>query len=358
MRRLRRSVALALVAGTGLAAFTGVGSATASTDPQLHVVTTLPGNYVGPLQFAVSGQTVAVADGFASALYLVGHSAPIAKGPAPSKNPEGSGDVGGVAIKNGRIAYTTSTGNHADTRLIVLHHGKRVLNVNLAAYERRNNPDGRVAYGVQNPSTVPAACKAALAKQHAPLQYKGEKDSHPYAVAGLKDGSWLVADAGGNDVLHVSARGQVSTVSVLPAQPVKITAAVAAELKAPACAGITYRFESVPTDVEVQGGEVYVSTLPGGDGGLGSVYRIGWRGHAVKIATGFAQATNLAVSPDGSIYVVELGVGVFRATESGPVEVAALPGAAAVEWENGKLYASTAPVATGGSGAGRIVILG
>ncbi len=41
-------------------------------------------------------------------------------------------------------------------------------------------------------------------------------DSHPYAVASLGDGSWAVADAGGNDILKVDSRGHVSVIAVLP----------------------------------------------------------------------------------------------------------------------------------------------
>ena len=56
---------------------------------------------------------MAVADSFASALYLVGHTDPIATGPGPEpSNPEQSGDLAGVDIKNGRIAYTTTTADH------------------------------------------------------------------------------------------------------------------------------------------------------------------------------------------------------------------------------------------------------
>ena len=152
-------------------------------------------------------------------------------------------------------------------------------------------------------------------------------------------------NAGGNDILRVSRSGAISTVAVLPAQPVKITTELAGVLSVPNCVGITYRFEPVPTDVEVRNGKVYVTTLPGGAGGLGSVYRLGWHGKPIKIAGGFAQATNLAVSPSGRIYVVELGVGIFTPGKDGPRKVLDLPNAAAVEWANGHLYASTAPVA-------------
>ena len=348
MRIPHRSVALAVLAGTGLAAVTGVGSAAASpaTAAPPHI-TQLPGDYITPLQFAVDGHKVYVADGARSALFRLGDPNPIATGPAPSENPEASGDLAGVAARDGRIAYTTTEADHRNTYLTVLSHGKKVLTANLGAYERRVNPDRHVTYGVTKPWKASATCKAQLAggEQPVPLSYKGLKDSHPYAVAGLPDGSWLVADAGGNDILRVSKHGRISTVAVLPSQPVKLTPALAAELKVPACAGLTYRFEAVPTDVEYRNGRIYATTLPGGAGGLGSVYKVGWGGSTSRIATGFPAATNLAVSPSGRIFVVELGVGIFTPGAHGPKLVVALKGAAAVEWANGRLYASTAPAA-------------
>lgn len=343
--RTSRVAAAALIVGTALAAATGVGAASAAPMHHPHGWKTLPGDYVAPLQFAVSGHTIAVADSGRSALYLLGHPKPIAYGPPVTSNPEASGDLAGVDIRDGAIGYTTTNADHSDTRFTVLRHGKRVLQVNLAAYEARHNPDGRTRYGFTQPWKVGETCRKALDAQGVPISYRGQKDSHPYAVAGLGDGSWLIADAGANDILRVSKWGHVSTVAVLPAQPVKITPALAAQLGAPACAGLTYRFEPVPTDVEVARGHIYVTTLPGGQGGLGSVYTIGWNGRSHRIATGFQEATNLAVSPSGCIYVVELGQGVYTPTSKGPKLVAALPGAAAVEWADGHLFASTAPVA-------------
>ncbi len=360
MFRFKRVAAVALAAGTGLAAITGAGAAVAAPNHQLHVWKTLPGDYVGPLQFAVSGRTVAVADSFTSSLYLVGHKAPIATGFPPTQTEENSGDLAGVAIRNGEIAYTTTRADHLKTLLVVLRHGKKVMQADLAAYERRHNPDGHVTYGATQPWKVSADCKAALAAQNQPVDYTGQKDSHPYAVTGLGDGSWLVADAGANDILRVSKWGHISTVAVLPAQPVLITPAIAGQIGAPSCAGVTYRFEAVPTDVEVARGHVYATTLPGGAGGLGSVYSIGWNGRTHRIATGFQEATNLAVSPSGCIYVVQLGQGIFTPTKSGIKEVAALPNAAAVEWANGHLYASTAPIAASqgqDTSPGHIVVL-
>lgn len=348
---------MALITGTGLAAVTGIGSAAASPVHQLQVVTTLPGEYIAPLQFAVDGKKIYVADGAKSALLQVGNPNPIATGPTPGPDPEATGDLAGVAARDGEVAYTTTGADHKNTYLTVLSHGKKVLKVNLGAYERRKNPDQVNTYGATKPSKVSDACRAELTKAGAQVSYKGQKDSHAYSVAALRDGSWLVADAGGNDIVKVSKWGHISTVAVLPAQPVKITDAIAGQLGAPSCVGITYRFEAVPTDVEVANGHVYVSTLPGGAGGLGSVYMLGRYGSTHRIATGFAEATNLAVSPSGCIYVVELGVGVFTPGKHGPKLVANLPAAAAVEWANGALYASTAPAVTGGKDPGNVVIL-
>ncbi|GAA2752033.1 hypothetical protein CLV52_0997 [Amnibacterium kyonggiense] len=348
---------MALVAGTGLAAVTGVGSAAASPAHRPHVVKTLPGDYIAPLQFAVSGRTVAVADSGASALYLVGHPKPIAFGGTPTKNPEASGDLAGVDVEHGRIGYTQSNADHTDTRFTVLHHGKKVLQVSLSRYEKHHNPDGRITYGFTDPSKVSDTCREQMKTAGLDVVYRGQVDSHPYAVAGLRDGSWLVADAGGNDILRISQRGHVSTVAVLPPQTVTIGSELAGRFGVTACIGLRYRFEAVPTDVEVSKGGIWATTLPGGAGGLGSVYRVGWSGWTHRVATGFAEATNLAVSPSGRIYVVQLGQGVFTPTKHGPKLVAALPGAAAVEWANGRLYASTAPAVTGGTGPGHVVVL-
>lgn len=350
MRQPRRSVALAVLAGTALAACTGVGSAAAAPGraaPEVrHVSRTLPGDWIAPLQFAVHGREVYVADSGASALFKVGKKAPIARGPAPSANPETSGDLAGVDVRGSSIGYVETTGDHSASYLTVLKHGKRVLRVSLAAYERRHNPDGGVTYGAVGP--VSDACAATLRQLtgHEPT-YTGAIDTHAYAVKGLPGGAWLVADAGGNDVLRVSGRGRISTVAVLPPQPVVIPKELS-----PDCAGITYRFEAVPTDVETGPKGLYVSTLPGGAGGAGSVYTIGGSGRPKLLATGFPSATNVAVTPHGTVFVVELGVGVFKPGAKGPVQVSALPNAAAVEWANGTLWASTAPAVLQEEGGG------
>lgn len=85
-----------------------------------------------------------------------------------------------------------------------------------------------------------------------PVQYTGQLDSRPHAATAVGHGSWAVADAGDNDILRISRTGHVSTLAVLPRQPLHVTAAFAAENGLPPCTvGITYYFEPVPTDVEV-----------------------------------------------------------------------------------------------------------
>jgi hypothetical protein len=359
-----RSVAAAAAVGLGIATMTGLGAVPASADaPSLHVVQTLSSAYVAPLQFAVNSRSVFVADAAASALFKIGRSAPIATGPAPTSNPETSGDLAGVAIHDGTIAYTTSSGDHKDTRLTILRHGHKKV-VSLSAFEQKYNPDRRNAYGLVNASSVSSQCKAELTANHAPLSYTGLVDSHPYAVASLGDDAWAVADAGGNDILKVDKLGHVSLIAVLPPQSLKVTSAVATALHTPHCAGVTYRTEPVPTDIEVgPHGKLFVSTLPGGPDGpglpaRGSVYQVG-SGWTHRLATGFAGATNLAVGPSGWIYVAQLSAGTIAVVHDGkPRVVATLKGVAGLEWANGHLYASTAPAVTGGSGPGTVVVLG
>ena len=327
----------------------------------LKVVKTLSSSFAGPLQFAVAGHHVVVADSFTSTLSEIGRKAPIATGPSSAAG----GDLAGVAIDSSSrsLAYTTSNGDHSSTKLTILQRGHKPVVADLSGFEKTKNPDGKVHYGVDNPSECVIK---ALAPTGVPASYMGQVDSHPYAVAALGHGAWAVADAGGNDIVKVDRFGHVSLISVLPAQPVKISQAFATANGLPACVvGITYKFEPVPTDVEVgPHGVLYVTTLPGGpegpdSGNPGSVYRIEHSGHPSRIATGFAGATNLAIDGHGTIYVAEISAGRISKVECGkPKTVAMLPGVVAVEFANGHLYASTAPGATGGTGPGTVVILG
>jgi hypothetical protein len=335
-----------------------IPSADAAPSPRLHVVNVLSKRFVGPLQFAVSGHHVYVADSFTSTLEEIGGKV-LAHGP----DPKSGGDIAGVAVNLHRheIAYTSSNGKHTNTRMTVLRHGKVAWSVNLAKFEATHNPDHKVVYGIEHPTSCQ---RHALQQAHVPVHYHGQVDSHPYAVTALRHGAWAVADAGANDVLRVTAAGDVKLIRILPRQTLVVTQEFADQQHLPHCVvGVHYHVEAVPTDVERAGhrGPLYVSTLPGADTpDSGRVYRIGpVSGHRVMIGGGFNEATNLAVTKGGTVLVAELASGrISELTSRGPVEVANLPGVVAVERANGRFYASTAPATSGGNGPGRVVVLG
>jgi hypothetical protein len=330
-------------------------SASAQAPGSAPSVTTISSKVVAPFNLAVRGHGLLVADGGTSTLSRVLHDGSlktIAKGPGKG------GDVAGVAYsRNGRyIAYTTtehpSPEANAKGSLHILGPHGWSRTVDLARYENRHNPDKINTYGSN--STDPCVTAALEKVTGGPARYKGQKDSHPYSVTAYGRSSWLVADAGGNDLLKVDARGRISTVAVLPPQAMTITSEVAAALKLPACTvGTAYRFEPVPTDIEVsRNGRLYATTLPGGPemGARGSVYRVyPCRGLARthRVATGFAGATNLALHK-GKIYVAEFyGGRISTAVGGKPKPYKMLPGVVSVESGSSGLYAGTFASKTG-----------
>ena len=359
-KRTRLAACVLAAAPLATSVALAVPAADAAPSPKLHVVNVLSRHFVGPLQFAVSGHHVYVADAFTSTLKEIGGKV-LAHGPDPSKG----GDIAGVAVNRHRheIAYTSSNGRHTNTRLTVLNQrdGSTLWSVNLAKFEADNNPDHKIFYGVKHPSKC---VRNALSGAGVPVSYHGDVDSHPYAVTALRNGAWAVADAGGNDLLRVSKDGKISLIRLLPHETMVVSQQLAAEQHLPHCVvGVRYHVEGVPTDVERVGshGPLYVSTLPGFDAAnLGRVYKIRpVSGHRHKIGDGFNNATNLAVSKGGTVLVAELGNGaISRLTPNGPVPVIQLQGAVAVERANGRWYASTAPAVTGAQSNGEVVVLG
>lgn len=307
-------------------------------------VRTLTSKVVMPLQLSVSNRYgVLVGDSGASKLLQVrrgGNVRTVAGGPR-------GGDVAGVDVNaHGDIAYTSTDYKTGKAGLTIRSHGKSRF-VDLSAIERNYNPDKNIRYGT---TTTDPCVLDALKKAQFPVSYRGLTDSHPYAVAAVR-GGWVVADAGGNDLLLVDAKGHVRVLAVLPAQPHKITAADAKALGAPDCVvGVVYGFEAVPTDVEVSHGALYISTLPGGPEApgfspRGSVYRLTLLSHQLRrLATGFDGATNLAITPSGRILVAELYAGRVSTVEHGrPSGVINLPGVASLEFHGHALYAGQTP---------------
>lgn len=286
-------------------------AATAARAPKVKVVNT---KVALPFNLAVSHGRVYVADGATHTVSRVRGNKlqTVAVG---EKGAAHEGDVAGLAVSRDgrRLAFTNTVDeSHHKTTLEILGPKGRHVTADLSGYEARVNPDRKKLYGIPHPND----CVAAYFKEHedelGPVNYRGGKDSHPYAVAPVGN-HWVVADAGGNDLLRVSAKGKVSTLAVLHRQKLKITAAAAAASGLPSCAvGATYYFEAVPTDVELgPHGQLYVSTLAGGPespalGARGKVYRVNpTTGRSTRIGSGLAGATNIALK-GSRVYVAEL----------------------------------------------------
>ncbi|HEY3260352.1 MAG TPA: ScyD/ScyE family protein [Pseudonocardiaceae bacterium] len=307
----------------------------------------------GPLGLAVgSDGTVYVTQSsfetFTGTLTAVGK-----KGTTDLVSASGATIDGVDAIGKGNVTYATigfgEGGFFAEVRRVQPNGTVRVV-ADTLAFEAANNPDQVNSYGFQG-LTADCAAQVAEAIPDDPGHgepYAGLVDSHPYGVALMPDGSTLVADAGGNDLIRIDEGGGVSALAVFPPQPVEITAEIAAAMGVPCVAGSTYNFEPVPTDVELgPDGLLYVTLLPGGPenpslGARGAVYSVDPdSGDVDFVARGFLGATGLAVAPDGTIYVAELfGNRISTVSGTGAEPFVDVPLPAAVEWANGRLYAT------------------
>jgi streptogramin lyase len=304
----RQLAALALGAVTALGLVTAPAASAAHPH---HWSRTLTMDAAAPFSVALSKGGVYFADGVASTINRITASG----NQVIASKPPGT-DVSGLDFApDGTMAFTSTDFSTGTALLTIRKAGHPDVVADLGAYEAANNPDGVQTYGIVA-NTNPCAEQVLAALSGLPATYTGVLDSHPYAVTSLPHGAWAVADAGGNDILRVSRTGHVSTIGLLPPQPITFTADQVAALGAPDClVGVTYAFEPVPTDVERdRHGTLWVSTLPGGPedpslGARGSVYRMGRAGMAHRRATGFLGATDLAVAPNGTIYVTELFAG-------------------------------------------------
>ncbi len=311
-------------------------------------VTVLNSDVGAPFNLEVTRHGLLVADGGPGTISRLTHG-----GSLTTVVPDVIG-ASGVATSRRALAYTSTTTdestftNTAASLEIQPRHGAHV-HADTLAYETSANPDSVNTYGIAHPTP----CQSDLLTPLGGANYTGLIDSHAYSVASWGH-KWLVADAGGNDLLSVDGRGHISTVAVFPPQQIQVTQAFLDANFPPgvdtSClVGATYGFEPVPTDVEVgRNGFLYVTTLPGGAeddslGANGAVWRVDPRnGHVRKIASGLLGATNLALS-DGDIFVTELFAGRISRIDGHHVRpYVDLPGAVSIEaGRDGTLYAGT-----------------
>ena len=340
---------LLLLAGGTLAAAIVAAPGVASATPAAAkgpTVTVVNRTVLAPFQLAHDRSSVYVADGGTGTVSKL-----TSKGLVPVAHAPDSGETAGVAINGkGTLAYTWTVrdaqGNTTATGLTVKPKNGKTRTVDLLTFEQTRNPDKWIRYGIDNPTE----CQKKAFEPLGGATYRGLVDSHPYSVAALPGDAWIVADAGGNDLLKIDKAGRITVVSVLPRQPSKITAAAAAGLGLPDCVvGATYNFEAVPTDVEVAAdGRLIVSLLPGGPedpslGARGSVVSVNPRnGNATRLVTGLLGGTNVALGPDGKIFYSELFGGKIGVLDRGKARTyVQLDGPLGLTYFKGALYAGT-----------------
>ncbi|HEU4947429.1 MAG TPA: ScyD/ScyE family protein [Kribbella sp.] len=150
-------------------------------------------------------------------------------------------------------------------------------------------------------------------------------DSNPYGVAALRDGTVLVADAGGNDLLRVWPNGKIKTVARLKPRTVKVPTGLPPkdpEGNPLPPAGTLVPSEAVATSVTVgTDGYYYVGELRGfpATPGKSQIWRIKpgsvgavcdpakpYKGKCQRYADGYTSIVDLAGGPHHTLYVVEL----------------------------------------------------
>jgi sugar lactone lactonase YvrE len=117
-------------------------------------------------------------------------------------------------------------------------------------------------------------------------------DSNPFGII-AEPGGRVITDAGGNDLLHISANGKITTIATFPSRPARST-------------------DAVPTGLTVgPDGAYYVGELTGAPftAGAARVYRVVPGSAPVIVQDGFKAILDIAFGPDGSLYVVEFSAG-------------------------------------------------
>lgn len=170
-----------------------------------------------------------------------------------------------------------------------------------------------------------------------PYNLEGDPgESNPFGLAALRNGSVLVADAAGNDLLRVRPNGDISTVARLKPRTVEVPDYLPEEdpegNPLPP-AGTMIPAEAVATSVTVGAdGNYYVGELRGfpATPGTSQIWRIKagaknavcnperpWRGPCKRHARGLTSIVDLAAGKDGAIYALSLSKKSWLAMEVG-----------------------------------------
>lgn len=187
-----------------------------------------------------------------------------------------------------------------------------------------------------------------------------EVDSNPYGLLAVPSAQ-IVADAGGNSLVRVSASGAFETLAVFPAT----TAPAPPFLGLPP--GAMIPMQAVPTSVaEGPDGAYYVGLLTGFPFPVGgaSVMRVVPGQAPTVFATGFTNVIDVAFGPDGHLYVLEIATngllsgdpaGALKRVVDGVVEevpgtegTLLMPGGMAFD-RHGNLYVSNLSVTPAGT---------
>ncbi|MES2465308.1 MAG: ScyD/ScyE family protein [Armatimonadota bacterium] len=204
--------------------------------------------------------------------------------PAPGNDASGLQDItfvggqaygliglgGNPAIRNSFTATENASGARFLGHLVTLSlDGSNTITsvADVSAYEAANNPAGG--------------------------NTGDDVNSNPHSLVARPGGGFAVTDAGGNDVLNVSAGGGVSTISVLPARTFG-----------------PFTYQSVPTGITLgPDGSYYFTELTGFPfpAGAANIYRYNPITNQTSIAyTGFTNLLDVAFAPDGSLYALQL----------------------------------------------------
>jgi hypothetical protein len=294
-----RIAALAALALAGTVLVTGQADASGSQSSLKPVATGLNGprgvsTYGNKVIYSVSSGAVYATDGHRT--WRLG-TVPGANGFAPAIDTSKRGVTYALTGAGGEPGQPPVPGS---STLYRLRYGKSPVKVaDIAAYQKKD-PD---PYD----------------------QEKNPTDSNPFGVAALGDGTVLVSDAAGNDLLRVWPNGHIKTVARLMPRTVKVPPGLPAkdpEGNPIPPAGTPIVSEAVATSVTVgSDGYWYVGELRGfpATPGKSQIWRIKPgslnatcdplkpnRGKCQRYADGYTSIVDLAGGPRGTLAVVEL----------------------------------------------------